>query len=146
MERALEGLFRLTSGRRSDARQAAVVGAVVSRAGYAVLRCLSDEGTRTLGQIAEACAMDAATASRQVAQLEHEGLVSRVASSDDARRSEISLTSRGGEVYERIVRYRLTHMATVLEHWSVEDRAVLAVLVERLVADLATVPLPRSID
>lgn len=146
VERALEGLFRLSSGRRGDARQAAVVGAVVSRAGYAVLRSLADAGTLTLGRIATACAMDAATASRQVAQLESEGLVSRSASVDDARRVEIELTPRGHEVYELIVRFRLSHMAGVLEQWSADDRATLAALVDRLVVDLSSRPFPHSLD
>src|SRR3954452_533572 len=69
LERALEGLFRLGANRRFDARQTAEVGAVVTRAGYAVLRSLADAGSASLREGAEASAMDSPTASRQVAQL-----------------------------------------------------------------------------
>ena len=137
LERALEGLFRLGANRRFDARQADAVGAVITRAGYAVLRSLADNGTLTLRQVAEASAMDSATASRQTMQLVDEGLVHRASADSDARSVELSLTPRGVEVYERIVRYRLALLAHVIEDWPVDDRATLAALVERLTADLA---------
>jgi DNA-binding MarR family transcriptional regulator len=137
LERALEGLFRLGANRRFSARQAAAVGAVVTRAGYAALRSLSDHGRLGVRELADASAMDAATASRQIQQLVDAGLVSRSAAEDDARASVLSLTPRGSAVYERIVRHRLAYLADVLEGWSEDDRAVLLGLVERLVADLA---------
>jgi DNA-binding MarR family transcriptional regulator len=137
LERALEGLFRLGANRRFDARQADAVGAVITRAGYAVLRSLADDDTLTLRQVAEASAMDSATASRQVMQLVEEGLVHRASSDGDARSVELSLTPRGTEVYERIVRYRLGLLEHVIEDWPRQDRATLAALVERLTADLA---------
>jgi DNA-binding MarR family transcriptional regulator len=142
LERALEGLFRLTANRRSNARQTAAVGAVVSRAGYAVLRSLSDHGTLTLGQIASACAMDAATASRQLTALVEEGLVERGPSAGDARAVDVTLTAHGREVYARIVTFRLRHLTTVVGEWSTADRATLATLVDRLVSDFTSVPYP----
>jgi DNA-binding MarR family transcriptional regulator len=144
LERALEGLFRLGANRRFDARQAAAVGAVVTRAGYAVLRSLTDHGTLSLRQVAEASAMDAATASRQVMVLVGEGLVERRASADDARSVEVSLTDRGRTVYGRIVDYRLAHLALVVADWPEQDRATLADLLDRLVAGLAGTPIPRT--
>jgi len=137
LERVLEGLFRLGANRRFNARQAAAVGAVVTRAGYAVLRSLSDHGTLSVRQLADASVMDAATASRQLQQLVDEGLVRRNAAEGDARSIELSLTGRGREVYERIVRYRVAYLADILKGWSAEDRSVLSGLVERLVGDLA---------
>ncbi len=138
LERALEGLFRLGANRRFDARQRAAVGAEVTRAGYAVLRSLADHGTLTLRQTAAASVMDSATASRQVMQLVEEGLVQRASADNDARSVELSLTSRGREIYERIVRYRLDHLAKVVADWSPKDRATLAELATRLAAGLAT--------
>ncbi|MEZ4289756.1 MAG: MarR family transcriptional regulator [Myxococcota bacterium] len=122
LERALEGLFRLGANRRFDQHQAIAVGAVVTRAGYAVLRSLADHETLTVGGLAEACAMDAATASRQVLPLVDEGLVERRAGAEDARRVELSLTPRGRAVYDRIVDYRLGQLTGVLESWSQRDR------------------------
>jgi DNA-binding MarR family transcriptional regulator len=143
LERATEGLFRLGANRRFEARQSAAVGAVVTRAGYAVLRSLSDLGPISQRLVAEACAMDGATASRQVMALVEEGLVQRRAADGDGRAVELSLTDHGREVYERIVRYRLGHLANVLSDWSEEDRAVLARLVARFAEDLGATPVPR---
>lgn len=146
LERALEGLFRLSGNRRTDARQAAAVGATVTRAGYAVLRSLADHDTLTLGQVATACAMDAATASRQVGALVGEGLVRRATAAGDARSVELTLTDRGREVYDRIVRFRLGYLSSVVRHWPEQDRATLTALVDRLVADLRAVPYPQRLD
>ncbi|CAB4628269.1 unannotated protein [freshwater metagenome] len=143
LERSLEGLFRLGTNRRFDARQSAAVGAVVTRAGYAVMRSLSDQGTISLGQVAKSCAMDSATASRQVSGLIDEGLVDRRVSEEDARAVDLVLTERGTAVYESIVAYRLRHLASILENWDDDDRSVLAGLVARLVTDLTEAPLPR---
>lgn len=142
LERALEGLFRLGANRRFDSRQAEAVGASVTRAGYAVLRSLCDHGTLTIGQVAQTAAMDAATASRQVGVLVDDGLVVRRPAAEDARSVELALTGRGHEVYERIVRYRLTHLANVVDGWPDADRANLARLVADLVDRLGTTPVP----
>ncbi|MEZ4333959.1 MAG: MarR family transcriptional regulator [Myxococcota bacterium] len=144
LERALEGLFRLSANRRFSARQAIAVGAVVTRAGYAILRSLHDRGALSVRGLADACAMDAATASRQLMPLVDEGLVERRVADADARQVEVRLTSHGEAVYARLVEYRLEQLTGVLETWSETDRATLARLVERLGRDLAR--LPRSPD
>jgi DNA-binding MarR family transcriptional regulator len=136
LERALERLFRLSGNRRFDARQAATVGATVTRAGYALLRSLSDHGPLGLRELATASYMDAAGASRQVSQLVDAGLVDRRGAADDARAIELTLTDEGREVYERIVHYRLHHLADVLSSWSEDDRSALTGLVDRLATDL----------
>ena len=145
LERALEGLFRLGANRRFNLRQTLSVGAPVTRAGYAALRSLHDHGTLSVRRLADACAMDAATASRQLAQLVDEGLVERRSADGDARQAELSLTPRGREVYERIVNYRLDQLTSVLDAWPEEDRAALTVLVTRLVQDLARLPRPPRV-
>lgn len=144
LERALEGLFRLAANRRFDAEQEAAIGTAVTRAGYAVLRSLADHGPLSLRELAAASVMDNATASRQVHQLVEAGLVSRRADADDARAVVVSLTARGTEIYERIVAYRLAHLANVLVGWPHEDRAVLARLVRRLAGDLASTAPPAG--
>jgi DNA-binding MarR family transcriptional regulator len=138
LERALEGLFRLGANKRFDAAQTQAVGLAVTRAGYAVLRCLADAeaGTLSIRAVAEACAMDAATASRQVSQLVEAGLVDRRTADGDARAAELSLTDRGRAVYDRIVAYRHAHLAGAVAGWSPGDRATLARLATRLTADL----------
>jgi DNA-binding MarR family transcriptional regulator len=137
LERALEGLFRLGANRRFDTRQAAEVGAVVTRAGYAVLRSLADGGTLSLREVAAASAMDSPTASRQVVQLEQEGLVERRTAEGDARAVELTLTRKGRTVYDKVVQYRLKVLTRALADWSAKDRADLQRLAAKLATDLA---------
>jgi DNA-binding MarR family transcriptional regulator len=144
LERALEGLFRLSANKRSDAGQAQAIGVEVTRAGYAVLRCLSDAGTLSIRAVADACSMDAAAASRQVSQLVGAGLVDRRTADGDARTAELTLTDRGHAVYEDLVKYRLSRLGAAVGSWSPEDRATLAHLVARLTRDLRATPPPLT--
>ena len=139
VERSLEQLFRLTVNRRMHQRQTEVVGADVTRAGYAILRCLDDAKELSLGDLARECSMDPGAASRQVRQLEDAGLVDR-AGTDDGRVIALRLTSRGRDVYRKIVAVRTTHMTEVLAAWPAADRSQLAHLVDRLVDDLKKTP------
>lgn len=140
LERALEELFRLGANKRFNHHQAIAVGAVVTRAGYAALRSLHDHGSLSVRRLADACAMDAATASRQLMPLVDAGLVERRGAESDLRQVVLRLTPRGREVYARIVDYRLGQLTSVLETWTEEDRERLASLVSRLAGDLARLP------
>jgi DNA-binding MarR family transcriptional regulator len=139
-ERALERLFRLTVSRKMYSRQSAAVGAVVTRAGYAVLRSVDQAGQLSMTELARECSMDPAAAGRQVRALEEDGLVARRADADDARVTVVRLTPEGAAVYRRIVEVRTTHLDEVLSGWTPEDRAALTGLVDRLVDDLKAVP------
>ncbi|HUS61385.1 MAG TPA: MarR family transcriptional regulator [Acidimicrobiales bacterium] len=144
VEQALERLFRLTVNRSVHSRQAAAVGSVVTRAGYAVLRCVDEAGELSLGEVARECSMDPAAAGRQVKALEDDGFVARAPSEDDGRVTVVRLTPKGRDVYRRIVAVRTAHMSEVLSAWSGTDRAALARLVDRLVDDLRAVPFRPS--
>jgi DNA-binding MarR family transcriptional regulator len=139
-EQALERLFRLTVNRKMHSRQTAAIGSDVTRAGYAVLRCLNDAGELSLGHLALQCSMDPAAAGRQVRALEEEGLVVRTSTGEDGRVIVVRLTDRGRDIYDRIVAVRRTHMSEVLASWSRAERSALARLVDRLVDDLKSVP------
>lgn len=138
VERALERLFRLSMGRREQALQSAAVGVEVTRAGYAVLRSLDDAGHSTMGELARTCAMDPASAARQVQALVDHGLVERAPGESDRRVSIVRLTPEGRRAYRKIVELRIRIMDEVLAEWPVAEREQLAALVERLVDDLAT--------
>ena len=139
VERSLEQLFRLTVNRRMHQRQTEAVGADVTRAGYAILRCLDDAGELSLGDLARDCSMDPGAASRQVRQLEDAGLLAR-AGTDDGRVVVLRPTARGRDVYRRIVAIRSAHMSEVLAGWTATERAQLSQLVDRLVDDLKATP------
>jgi DNA-binding MarR family transcriptional regulator len=139
-EHALERLFRLTANRRVHTKQTAAVGVDVTRAGYAVLRCVHEAGELSLGEVATECSMDPATAGRQVRALEGDGLVERAAADADGRVTVVRLTDEGRDVYRRIVAVRTAYLGDVLAGWSAADRTTLARLVDRLVDDLTAVP------
>lgn len=140
VEAATERLFRLTVNRRMYARQAAAVGAVVTRAGYALLRTLADDDALTTGELARRSHMDPGAAVRQVKALEDDGLVERSSDADDGRVTVVTLTSRGRAVVEDIVEVRTEHLQQILADWPAGDREQLAVLVDRLVDGLQSTP------
>jgi DNA-binding MarR family transcriptional regulator len=144
VEQALERLYRLTSSRKANTRQAAAVGTVVARAGYNVLRCVHDSRQLSLGEIAQHLSMDPAAAGRQVRSLEEDGLVARSTDKADGRVTNVRLTPKGREVYRRIVTVRTGHLRDVLSAWSPDDCVTLATLLDRLVDDLRSVPFRSS--
>ncbi|HEX4430076.1 MAG TPA: MarR family transcriptional regulator [Frankiaceae bacterium] len=139
-EVALERLFRLTVSRQMDTRQAAAVGAVVTRAGYALLRILSEATELAVAELARRCSMDPAACGRQLQALDREGLITRTAGAEDGRVIVVKLTEAGRNVYQRIVAVRNDHMEQVLVDWPEADREALAALVGRLVDDLKATP------
>jgi len=140
VEAATERLFRLTVNRKMYARQAAAVGAVVTRAGYALRRTLDDSGPLNTGELARRSHMDPGATVRQVKALEADGLVTRANDDGDARVTVVTLTDRGRGVVESIVEVRTAHLEEILADWSETDRANLARLVDRLVDGLQTTP------
>ena len=146
-ERSLEHLFRLAANRKVFARQAAAVGVVVARPGYALLRSIDEAGEIGMGDLARECSMDPAAAGRHIRALEDDGIVERVPGADDGRVVVVRLTDEGRAVYRRIVEVRTGHLAKVLHGWPDDDRVELIRLVDQLVDDLKTVPFkpsPRS--
>ncbi|MGN7976066.1 MarR family winged helix-turn-helix transcriptional regulator [Microbacterium arabinogalactanolyticum] len=62
---------------------------------YLVMLALWERSPRSLGDIADALALEPASASPLVKRLEKEGLIERVRSEQDERRLDISLTDAG---------------------------------------------------
>ena len=67
----------------------------MSRARWAVLNRLSREGSLTQARLAQMLHVDAAAITRQVKQLETEGLVTRWAAPEDNRFTVVALTEAG---------------------------------------------------
>lgn len=141
VERSLERLFRLTVNRAAHHRQTAAIGVDVTRAGYAILRTLADQGDLPMGRLARRCSMDPAAANRQVRALEDAELVERIADPDDARLAVARLTPAGRAVHDRIVALRVEQMTDVLDGWTDTERSDLVRLIDRLVVDLRTTPI-----
>jgi DNA-binding MarR family transcriptional regulator len=126
------------------ARQSEMVGAEVTRGGYAVLRVVDQAGELSMGELARQCWMDPAAAGRQVRALEADGLVERTTAADDGRVTVVRLSRRGRDVYRRLVAIRTEHMSRVLGGWPERDRAELSRLVGCLIDDLLATPFDRD--
>jgi DNA-binding MarR family transcriptional regulator len=136
IERSVEMLFRLNASRKVHARRAAAAGVVVSPPGFVLLRRIQEDGPLSLTDLSRLTEMDPAATGRQIRQLEHDGLVVRSTSDQDARVTVVRVTRHGAEVRRRLAEVGQAHMEGVLERWSKADRAALATLLARLVDDL----------
>lgn len=80
---------------------------------YLVMLALWEDSPRTLNDLADALAMEPATASPLVKRLETMGLVARERSAQDERRLNIVVTDEGAALRERALDVPLAVMAKV---------------------------------
>ena len=92
IQRGLEQLDRLRASRNGHAGLTAATGIDLSRPAYALLRRIDEDGPATLGDLARATGMDAASTGRQVRRLEELGFVERAPDAADGRVITVSIT------------------------------------------------------
>ena len=136
---ALEQLLRLNASRNVHNRRAAAAGVAISQPGFALLRRLGEDGPLPLGELARRTDMDTGATSRQVRQLEQDGLVVKRTDAGDARVTVVQVTPAGTAVRRRLATVGTRHMEDVLDRWSATDRTRLATLLSRFVDDLRSV-------
>lgn len=141
---ALNGLGRLFASRQVYSRIAEAAGVSTSQQGIQVLYVLADGGERPVAGLADEARMDIAAVSRALRGLEADGLVRRRTDRADARVVLVSATASGARVAGRILDLQHRHLDKTLSHWSNDDRARLADLLARLVADLRATGLPAT--
>lgn len=105
-------------------------------AGYWELVLLQRKGPIRATEIAASLALDISTVSRQIKQLESDGLLSKQPDVNDARATLISLTTRGNEVISELTALRERLIQASLSAWSSEDKAEFEKLLNRFVEDL----------
>ena len=86
--------------------------------------------------VAVALSVDVSTVSRQVKELELDGLVARRPDPTDGRASILVLTAAGHQALERLRGARREVLAEVVAGWPEEDRLTLADLICRLADDM----------
>jgi DNA-binding MarR family transcriptional regulator len=72
----------------------------------------------TIGSMAQTLGVDPSRASRMAAAAIRAGLVKRIASQSDGRRSHLELTSDGSKALELTRRFRLKFFAQLMSSWS----------------------------
>ncbi len=144
IETAMEQLSRVGRSRRGDAERAARAGVHLPRLAQMVLRHTIEAGPVRVSDLARALQMSDAAASRTVTSLEGEALLVRSASPDDGRVALVEITPRGRRVQRRLRKAQDEIFAATLSHWPRQDVARLADLMERLAADLRTLPVSEG--
>ncbi|MGH2821375.1 MAG: MarR family winged helix-turn-helix transcriptional regulator [Actinomycetota bacterium] len=136
IERALSLLFRWGNLPRVRDRFAAEAGVHVDRASYAIIARLDEAGPLRISELAHKVGVDTSTASRQVGPLEKDGFVTRLADPLDGRAHLLDVTPRGRRAVRRRKEARRRILSQLLADFSEEDRAQLAILLDRLTENL----------
>lgn len=89
----------------------------------------------SIGDVAEALAVDPSTASRVVDGAVASGLLERGAATDDRRRVQLHVTAEGEAVLDEVTVRRRALLAQVTRDWDADDLITLVSLLERLVDD-----------
>jgi DNA-binding MarR family transcriptional regulator len=137
VETALTNLFRWGNRPRVRERLVARVGVRLDRPLYGILGRLQAAGPQRTSDIATHLGVGISTVSRQIAQLETEGLVQRGSDPSDRRATIIGLTEKGAQLVARLRAARREFLSGVLDDWSPTDIDDLGRLLERLTDDLA---------
>ena len=107
-------------------------GVSVERAGFGVLRCVSERGGLRVSELAQFLGVDTSTMSRHVKTLERGGLVVRAEDPLDGRAARVGLTPAGVEVLRLLGEARHRYFTELLAGWTEGEREVLAPLLGRL--------------
>ena len=135
---ALVDLHRITGNRRVVQSGRAAMALDLSDVGAVVLRHVATNGPIRPAGIAERLRMLPSALSRQLNNLEEDGLVERVPSPGDKRGSLVRATRRGRTLVRRIEQTEQQLLAEQLHDWSDTDLRRLVGLMDRLVHDLRT--------
>ena len=114
-------------------------GIKIDRAGYWLLRTLSDEDRLRVSELAARQGTDVSTACRQLARCEQAGLVCREADPRDMRAVLFSITPQGRDALARLQAARLAQLSRMLAGWNPRDRHTLALLLARFAADYSNI-------
>ncbi len=143
---AIGSIERSLLALRRRQRRLALAGKAPAAAiqAFEVADVVSDRSQETtVADVAAALGVDPSQGSRRVAAAVSAGLVARAASQADGRRSLLALTPAGVEALAEVRARRAAMVGRATLDWPSADREALAVLLDRLVQDLAA---PGPVD
>jgi len=100
---------------------------------WRVMAVLGGESELSAGEVADRTAMDKVAVSRAVKKLLDTGRITRTFSPEDKRRSVLSLSESGEEIYAKIVPIALGYEQRVLEMLTEEEQDQLDSLLNKLI-------------
>ena len=104
----------------------------LDRLALMLLGTLSHCGPSRLSALADRCGFDPSTVSRQVADLEKEGLLERATDPDDRRAVLLKASPKGKRLLQRLEAGRRQRMRRLVEDWTEQDIATFTTLFSRL--------------
>jgi DNA-binding MarR family transcriptional regulator len=129
---ALLDLIGCLNSPRQDDVLLREAGVSLDRALFPLLVRVSAASTLSVVKLAEQVGRDPSTVSRQLMKLEQLGLVRRVASRDDLRVRDATVTKSGSRTIAAITAARRKLLNELIQHWSPDERAMLPRLLQRL--------------
>ncbi len=136
VERALNTFFRLSRNFRFQEAVHKRSGFATDRASYGVLARVGELQPVRLSELAHVLGVDVSTTSRQVATLEHRGLLSRTADPADGRAVRLELTEQGQHYLTKLSNAWHDIVAEALADWSPREVSRFSALIDRFVAGL----------
>ncbi|MER5433315.1 MarR family transcriptional regulator [Streptomyces sp. NPDC002588] len=146
IEQALTRVAYLSVRARQHDRLVAMAGVPLDRASVSMLRRIAEHDPLRPGELAQVLAVQASHVTRQVQRLQQAGYVTRVPDPDDPRARRIRLTPRGEDAVARLGDAGARGMQMVLADWSPAEVRLLARLVGRLAAVLASEPADGAVE
>lgn len=122
---AMDGLRRLVRALRQADAKSLVTGGIPS-AQLFVLRQLRHKPASSIGDLCQATLTSQSSVSEVVARLEGTGLVRRTRASNDARRTQLSLTQAGRKVLDESPEPFQEKLVAALHRMSLDDQHALA--------------------
>lgn len=90
---------------------------------WRLLSSLKSRGTSSVGELAECCVMQHAVVSRNLKEMERQGLLRRQQSKEDQRVVRVSLTKHGEARFEEAHEIAQVHLNETLKGFSAAEKA-----------------------
>lgn len=132
LERFTEAWEEFTGALLHARSRASQQGAPLSHAQYHLLLALSHEPGMGVGEMAAAAGCASPTATRILDGLERDGVVVRESSTEDRRRTIVSLTAKGKRLLSQQARKHQLKKQRLYEQLSASERRQTEVLLRRL--------------
>ena len=99
---------------------------------WRMIAVLGEESDLSAAEVSQRTAMDKVAVSRAVKNLLATGRLERHFSNDDRRRSVLSLSDKGREVYQKVLPLALSYEAMLLSGLSAEEQGFLGNILDKL--------------
>lgn len=139
LEKAMRIFFQTMKRPHNWAQVTAKAGISIDRPAAVILHCLatSTTGGSRVYDLAQELGVEAPSVTRKTQELEHAGLLQRVADSHDRRAVSLQITAAGRLVNKRLWKAQREIISQAMQDWLPEERRQFVVLFDRFSHDIA---------